>query len=296
MMQYGVSRELHRNMIRDLSLTLKNILEDPHLPEPLHTARIVFDHPAEPFAPTQTTVDVFLYDIRENLELRSTEPIIARNNGQATMARSPKRVACSYLITAWPVGGEEPALQEHRILSQVLMALSQYPTIPASFLQGSLVGQEPPLPMVTAQPDGLKDPHEFWAAIGNHLRPSITVTVTIAMQPFTPVTVPLVTTEAVYVGVRTSLEAEDLKQATRLEFFSISGRVTDATGGPVTDATIVLVENNMAANTDVDGRYHIRVMGAGAYTLRVQQKDAAIKQVGITVPASAQSNYDVRLT
>ncbi|MDF0676201.1 MAG: Pvc16 family protein [Nitrospira sp.] len=282
-------------MIRDLSLTLKKILEDPNLPEPLKTARVVFDHPAAPFAPTQLTVDVFLYDIRENLELRSNEPIIERNNGQATMVRSPKRVACSYLITAWPVGGEEPALQEQRILSQVLMALSQYPTIPASLLQGSLVGQEPPLPMVTAQPDGLKDPHEFWAAIGNHLRPSITVTVTIAMQPFTLVTAPLVMTEVVHVGERTSLEAEEIKPATRLEFFSISGRVTDATGGPVTDATIVVVESNMATTTDVDGRYHIRMMRAGAYTLRVQ-KDAAIKQVGITVPASAQSNYDVRLT
>lgn len=295
MMQCGASRGLHRSMIRDLSLTLKKILEDPNLPEPLKTARVVFDHPASPFAPTQLTVDVFLYDIRENLELRSNEPIIERNNGQATMARSPKRVACSYLITAWPVGGEEPALQEHRILSQVLMALSQYPTIPASLLQGSLVGQEPPLPMVTAQPDGLKDPHEFWAAIGNHLRPSITVTITIAMQPFTPVTAPLVMTEVVHVGERTSLEAEEMEQATRLEFFSISGRVTDATGGPVTGATIVLVESNMAATTDVDGRYHIRMMRAGAYTLRVQ-KDAAVKQVGITVPASAQGNYDVRLT
>lgn len=282
-------------MIRDLSLTLKKILEDPNLPEPLKTARVVFDHPASPFAPTQLTVDVFLYDIRENLELRSNEPIIERNNGQATMARSPKRVACSYLITAWPVGGEEPALQEHRILSQVLMALSQYPTIPASFLQGSLVGQEPPLPMVTAQPAGLKDPHEFWAAIGSHLRPSITVTVTIAMQPFMPVIAPLVMTEVVHLGERASLEAEEVKPATRLEFFSVSGRVTDATGGPVTDATIVLVESNMAATTDVDGRYHIRMMQAGAYTLRVQ-KDAAIKQVGITVPASTQSNYDVRLT
>lgn len=281
-------------MIRDLSLTLKKILEDSKLPDPLKSARIVFDHPAAPFAPTQLTVDVFLYGIRENLELRSNEPIIERNNGQATMVRSPKRVACSYLITAWPVGGEEPALQEHQILSQVLMALSQYPTIPASFLQGSLVGQEPPLPMVTAQPDGLKDPHEFWAAIGNHLRPSITVTATIAMQPFTPVTASLVMTEVVHVGERTSLEAEETKPASRLELFRISGRVTDATGGPVTEATVVLVEGNMAATTDADGRYHIRVMQAGTYTLRVQ-KDAAVKQVGITVPASAQGNYDVRL-
>lgn len=282
-------------MIRDLSQTLKRILEDPNLPEPLKTARIVFDHPAAPFAPTQLTVDIFLYDIRENLELRSNEPIVERNNGQVVIARSPKRVACSYLITAWAAGGEEPVLQEQRILSQVLMTLSRYPTIPASLLQGSLVGQEPPLPMITSQADGLKAPHEFWAAIGNKLRPSITATVTIGMQPFTPVTASLVTTEVVHLGERTSPEEEKIKPATRLEFFNIGGRVTSVAGASVAEAVIVLVERNMVATTDDEGRYHIGMIRAGTYTLRVQ-KDAAIKQVSITVPASAGSSYNVRLT
>ena len=49
--------------------------------------------------------------------------------------------------------------------------------------------------MMTAQTDGLKEPAEFWTAIGNKLRPSLTVTVTIGMEVFAPVTAPIVRTD-----------------------------------------------------------------------------------------------------
>ena len=173
-------------MIRDLSLTLRAILDQPGLPAELAAAQIVFDRPTEPFAPSPTAVDLFLYDIRENVDLRSNEPIVERLNGQARIHRPPLRVACSYLVTAWPISDEEPALQEHRLLSQVLALLSRYPTIPENFLQGRLVGQEPPLPMMTAQANGLQNPAEFWTAVGNKLRASLTVTVTIAMPVLEP--------------------------------------------------------------------------------------------------------------
>src|SRR5215213_3502110 len=173
-------------MIRDLSETLRVMLDDPAVvadcPE-LAAALIVFDRPSEQFNPAQTTIDLFLYDVRENMELRSNEPFVERHNGQATIQRPPMRVACSYLVTAWPVGGAELALQEQRLLSQVLLVLTRHPTIPKSFLQGSLVGQPPPLPLVMTQAEGVKDPTEFWTALGNKLRTSLTLTVTIAMQP-----------------------------------------------------------------------------------------------------------------
>src|SRR5437660_2880081 len=184
-------------MIRDLSETLKAILDDASLPEPLRSATIAFERPTDPYSPGQRTVNVFLYDIRENVELRSNEPRVERQNGQTIMHRPPLRVACSYLVTAWPVGGEELHLQEHELLSQVLLVLSGYPTIPEKFLQGRLKTQEPPLPMVTALVDPQTNLSEFWTAIGNKLRPSLTVTVTIAMEVLTPETAPMVITSDV---------------------------------------------------------------------------------------------------
>lgn len=108
-------------MLDDLSLTLKMLLQGAWR-NGLSSALIAFDRPGEEFEPRQTTIDLYLYDIRENLELRSNEPVIARHNSQVTINRPPLRVACSYLVTAWQVGlvGDEAALLEHKLLSQVL--------------------------------------------------------------------------------------------------------------------------------------------------------------------------------
>ena len=282
-------------MIRDLSETLRRILTQTGLPSELAAARIVFDCPTEPFNPSQTTVDLFLYDIRENVELRSNEPIVERLNGQARIHRPPMRVACSYIVTAWPKGGAELALQEHRLLSQVLQVLSQYPTIPEDFLQGSLAGQEPPLPMMASQADGLKNPAEFWTALGSTLRPSLIVTATIAMDVLKPEIVPMVITEDIRLGARTSPDEEKISPETLEEFFRIGGQVTDAADAPVANATVMLVEPGLTTETDTDGRYSLGSIKSGIYTLRVQSGDAAPHERGITVPASSGSNYDVKL-
>jgi hypothetical protein len=176
----------------------------------LSDALIAFDRPVEAFNPGQTTVDLFLFDVRENLELRSNEPVHVRVDGGVVIREAPLRVACSYLVTAWPSGGPDLPLQEHRLLSQALQVLSRHPKIPAPFLRGRLVGQEPPLPLVTARADGLKDPHEFWAAIGNKMRASIVVTATIGMDVFPSVTAPEVIATRTRLGVRSSPDGPGL--------------------------------------------------------------------------------------
>ncbi len=284
-------------MIRDLSLTLQGILnlDDPALaaafPE-LAAAITVFDRPDDSFKPTQTTIDLFLYDVRENLELRTNEPLVERLNGDARISRPPVRVACTYLATAWPVGGTDLALQEQRLLGQILQVLSRHPKIPASFLKGKLIGQQPPLPMITSQADGLKEPAEFWAAIGNKLRPSITVTVTIGMEIAEPVTAPIVITETLRFGERASKDEKIIKPATLQELFRIGGRVTDAADTPVAQATVTLTGTGLAARTDKDGLYVLGVIPAGNYTLRAES-GGTTKDVPVTVPA-AGANYDVK--
>lgn len=281
-------------MLRDLSETLQAILRQPGLPTELAAAQVVFERPVESFAPTQTTIDLFLYDIRENIELRSNEPLIERANNQAVIRRPPLRIACTYLVTAWPVGGTESALQEHRLLSQVLQVLSRYALIPAAFLKGSLIGQQPALPMMTARIDGPKDPVEFWAAIGNKLRTSIAVTVTVAFETSPPVTAPLVMTGDVRIGERTSVHEQKLVPLTQMEFFQIQGAITGADHKPVSNATVILVDTGHSAQTDSDGRYRLEAVGSGTYTLRVQV-GAMVKNVPVTIPATTGKNYDVQM-
>ncbi len=181
-------------MIRDLSETLQALLDDPALeksfPE-LARAQIAFDRPSEQFNPSQTTIDIFLFDIRENLELRTSEPVVERRDGQAIIRRPPKRVDCSYLLTAWAAGGTGPnlVLLEHELLGQAMQVLSRHPTIPPEFLQGDLKAQGLPVPLAISAGQNIKDPADFWSALGNRLRPALVVTVTIELQTFEPETV-----------------------------------------------------------------------------------------------------------
>jgi hypothetical protein len=283
-------------MIRDLSTTLQAILSDASLAVPfpeLHQALIAFDRPDDSFKPAQTTLDLFLFDVRENMELRSNQLKVERLNGQAVIHRAPMRVACTYLITAWPMGGTDLVLQEQRLLAQVLQVLSMHPQIPAAFLKGKLIGQEPPLPMAATHPEELKNPAEFWTAIGNKMRASITVTVTISMDVFAPVTAPIAKTGLIRLGERTESDLQTLIPAVTTEFYRIGGKVTSG-GSAVPGATVAVAGAGLSARTDGDGEYILGAIAAGAYTLNVQSS-AATKQVNVTVPAPAGSNYDVQL-
>jgi hypothetical protein len=283
-------------MIRDLSLTLQAVLSDPALAVPfpeLFGAHVMFDRPDDNFKPTQTSVNLFLFDVRENTELRSNETQVDRLNGQATIHTAPMRVACTYLVTAWPVSGTDVVLQEQRLLSQVLQVFSSYPKIPASFLQGKLVGQAPALPTMATHPEELKNPAEFWTAIGNKMRASVTVTVTISMEVFAPVTAPIAKTVSVRFGERTAADVDTITPSTKVEFFRIGGRVTSG-GQAVGGASIAVVGWGLGARTDGNGDFVLGVVQPGAYVLNVRSNGAS-KQVNIRVPATAGTNYDVQL-
>jgi hypothetical protein len=168
-------------MISDLSLTLRAILTQPGLPRELAAAQIVFDRPSESFNPTQTAVDLFLYEIRENRDF---------SEAPAGTGPSARPIAFTYLVTAWPVGGPELALQEQQLLSNVLQVLLAHPTITKSFLHGSLASHEPAPQILVMHPDALKNTAEFWTSLGGKLRPSLSVTVTVNVPPFEGEAVP----------------------------------------------------------------------------------------------------------
>jgi hypothetical protein len=148
--------------------------------------------------------------------------------------------------------------------------------------------------MMTARADGTKNPWEFWAAIGNKMRASIMVTVTIGMDVFAPVTAPIVITEEVRLGERTAPDEEEILLSTRQIFFRIGGRVRGVGNAPVAGATVTLVGTGFSTQTEADGSYILGSIPAGAYTLRAQS-GVTTKDVSVTIPASTGSNYDVQL-
>lgn len=169
-------------MIDDLDTSLTHLISQEV--SSLDKTKVHFDAPDDKFAPALPAVNLFLYDVRENTELRSNEWLVERRtDGTTTKKRSPKRVECSYLITAW--AGDVKS--EHKLLGDVMTALLRHPTLPAEILQGSLQGQSPSLPAITLQPGRLQSLGEFWQALGGKPKSALNFTVTIGVEALKPV-------------------------------------------------------------------------------------------------------------
>ena len=267
-------------MIRDVTETLEAFLSQPGLPPELGNAQVSFDRPSDPFNPGQPTINLFLFDIQENVELRSNDPVIRRQGNVTFVQRPPARITCTYLLTAWPVNGPDLSKQEHRMLSQALALFMSTPTIPPAFLVGSLVGQEPPLPLMITHADGARNAAEFWAALGNRMKPSLLVSVTFSLTVGLEEDYPAVITHQI------NLNTES--------FHRIGGTVRDAGNVPVVSADVRVLELPRSTVTNPRGEFTIPVVPAGNFTLRVTAGPLTTNKA-ITVPAPLGSNYDVQL-
>ena len=186
-------------MIDDLDRTLEALLRQELPPDLVSQVTITFATPDDQFPPTAVTlpaVDLFLYDVRENQDLRSSEWLVERQgDGTASKRRAPVRVDCSYLVTAWASeASTTPAQDQHLLLGETMRVLLRHPTIPAPLLQGDLAGQEPPLPASALRAGHLQSMAEFWQALGGKPRAALNYTVTIGLDAFEPAEpAPLVT-------------------------------------------------------------------------------------------------------
>lgn len=151
---------------------------------------ISFDGPDDQFPPSQVhlpALSFFLYDIREDVELRAADWDFDQDaSGAYIRRRPPKRVACSYLITAWPSDhAPYPAQDEHRLLGEVLKVLLRHPTIPDEYLAPELAGQ-PPIPTRIIAENRLQSLGEFWQAMGGKPKAALHFGVTLSFDVFAP--------------------------------------------------------------------------------------------------------------
>jgi len=184
-------------LIDDLDEALKELL-GTSLPAALRDqVNFSFAAPDNEFHSSVTlpAVDLFLYDIRENLDLRSNDEYLQRQaDGSTLRSRAPIRVDASYLITAWPGATErDKPEEEHYLLGQVMQALLRHRVLPRRVLKGSLANQKLPLPVSTLHPGRLQSLGEFWQALGGKPKAALNYTVTLAVDVSEPEVVPLVT-------------------------------------------------------------------------------------------------------
>ena len=285
-------------MFQDLDETLKTILTDGTAPVELQAADVSFEPPDKNFAPAVPTVNLFLYELKENRELRDPEPIIRRVGDTYVRRFPPLRVACTYLVTTWSDKTAAAKIsEEHLLLGQALAWLSRVPIIPEPFLQGTLAlpPQPFPLPTMVAQMEDGKSAGEFWSALGSVPRPAFHLSVTISMDLGleTPEGPPVVTKEMILKEKMPPGVPEPVMD----EFFEIAGTVRDAvTLAVVPAAEVTLVELEQVAIADDQGQFSFNQLDAGNYTLRTSASGFVTTDTPIVVPGTVLNAYDVNLT
>lgn len=175
-------------MLQDLDATLARLVERELATE---NVAISFAAPDEQFPPSGVSlpaIGFFLYDVRENYELRTNQWERERlSSGIITRKRPPVRVDCSYLITAWPSdSAPNPAHDEHRLLGEMIKVLLSHRMIPEEDLQGELAGQEPPLRSRIIADSQLHSLGEFWQAMGGKPKAALNYGVTISVNVSEP--------------------------------------------------------------------------------------------------------------
>jgi hypothetical protein len=271
-------------MISDLDESIKELLIKRGLLNP-GEIDIKFEMPNREWSASisKPTVNLYLYDIRENHQLRGTEWSITKDeNGKATRKKTPSRIDIAYLITVWT----SDIADEHRLLYQVLLTLFRYPEIPEEVLSGQLVGQSCPIKTTTAQPDGLfNNPADFWSALDNEIKPSINYVVTLPLDTEIAFTAPIVTTKIIDYK-KPDAEVERLVQ--------VAGIVHEV-GKPergISKARVVAKEAGMTAETDEQGRYSFPKITEGKHTFQVLVADKKVYEASVTIPGA---NYNLEV-
>ena len=163
-------------MIYEVDEALRGLVRRDALPG--SDVEVVFDAPTKDWASRRNvpTVDIYLYDIREDLRRRERGMINQYDSTGRVVERylPPRYFKLSYLITAWTQRPED----EHRLLSAILACFLRHDAIPEDMLEGQLAEIGLPVAITVGLPPpedrGFAD---VWSALGGELKPSLDVVV-----------------------------------------------------------------------------------------------------------------------
>jgi hypothetical protein len=163
-------------VIQDVDAALRTLVDREAIAAA--DVQVVFDAPTKDWAARRNapTIDLYLYDIREDMRRRSRGMLNEYDEAATLRARAipPRHFKLSYLVTAWTQRAED----EHRLLAALLQAFLRYDAIPPDLLTGSLAELGLPVPLTV----GLPPPEDrafadVWSALGGELKPSLDVVV-----------------------------------------------------------------------------------------------------------------------
>lgn len=262
-------------MLNDLDDTIREVLIreggfDPN--------RISFETPDREWSAEvyQPTLNCYLFDIHERRLFRE-EGWQIEQRGQAGARRRlpPIYFELTYLITAWTQRGN--IRDEHYLLWRALTTLVRFPLLKEckgkapddlsaeplqACLQGSLIAYPWPIYTSIAQVEGvLKSPGEFWTALENQLKPSLSYVVTVALDR-----------EKLAVGepILNNGISIRLPDAPADQEYHIDRLITRPENVPLEDIIVAVEQTNIRTTTNDKGMFKLTGLPAGAHTLRIE--------------------------
>lgn len=146
-------------------------------------AEIRFEAPSAELATKGAVVDVFLYDVADELEGLHADYWDVRDESGQVVARQAgiHRIRFSYLVTAFA----KDVATEHRLLGKVLRGVVENPVVPRPLLVGELAEEAQPTQLRIARPldNGRPKPHELFPALGIPARSSVELEVVAPLRP-----------------------------------------------------------------------------------------------------------------
>jgi hypothetical protein len=267
-------------MLADLDETLRNLLREELEVHGFEGVDIAFDAPAREWSGqlSKPTVNVFLYDLREAEQLRTSEWSRMHRDGRTFESRPPMVMEASYAVTAWTQAVED----EHRLLSQVLAIFFAYPEIPQARLNGRLANGSQQWPIKARIGQGKGEKSDFWSAVGGQYKVSLDLVIRLSVESGARLERgPEVRTQT----IRTQM-SDAPPGRTVLEMHRSAGRVKNKKGEPLANVWVTLPDVGTWTASKADGRFNFDRLPPGRHRLLARTADGREADSHIEVPGA----------
>jgi hypothetical protein len=284
-------------MISDIDNALRELLQQK-LPMRKGEVDISFDHPKREWSArlSKPTINLFLYDVRENIELRGSQQVTRRDidDNRVMLRYTPVRIDLCYIVTGWA----KEVRDEHRLLSEALMVFLRNPIVPEELLPENLTNADLPVRAKAAQANALHEISELWNTLDNEIHPSLRLIITIALEPLEPIIAPSVRTTELGFWQNPSPDAIAAAPADKPpqpvaagSSYMVNGKINSQKHS-LAVLKLVLSETGKEIAIQEDGGFKITRLRAGEYHLDVMANDRLLKHHKFQVPSAS---YEIQV-
>lgn len=167
-------------MLDDLDKTLESILRKRGgIGSDIEVA---FDQPNREWASrlSRPTLNLFVFDVRENQRLRQVDREVHRNGNSASITVPPRRMDVAYLVTAWTRKIED----EHRLIWRALSTMKRFMYLTPDACEGNLRYSRIDIPLLVAEtsPNMTTNLVDLWSVLDNQMHIGFTVIATLELD------------------------------------------------------------------------------------------------------------------